>query len=382
MIQGTLSPLKLSSIVPVSDFPFRSAEFADLVQRSDATAFQHPFWLDALHRIWSPARGAETVTVAGRAEDGRLCFVLPLLLRRRSGIALLETTDLGVSDYAAPLADQAWFRSLGHGDALAKAVAQVLPHHDLLRIRPVRPEHVPLWSAFLGGDVRALDFGAHAVSVHGSVESWRKLALSDSFARILARKHKRFFKAPTARLHVLQDPARIAEAMRQMAKWRVGRFEGDVIQDPAALAFYTAVAVEGAGSGFARTYALEAEGEVIGLTFAIGAAGRLNYLLIGCDYARFGRHSPGLLLYEGMIADWIAQGGDVFDFTIGDEAFKTDFGTTRTPMAEITRAASWRGSFALTAFRLRERWRARRQDGSGNTRPTGQEKEARDGNAP
>jgi CelD/BcsL family acetyltransferase involved in cellulose biosynthesis len=381
MINGTSTLLKLSSIMPVSDFDFRSAEFADLVGRSDATAFQHPYWLSALHRIWAPARGAEPVTVVGRGDDGSLRFVLPLLFRRHSGIALIETTDLGVSDYAAPLADRAWLGRL-HGDgALAKAVARVLPHHDLLRIRPVRPEHLRLWTAFLGGEVRTLDFGAHAVGVQGSIESWRELALSDSFARMLARKHKRFFRAPTARFYVLHEPGRIAEAIQLMARWRTGRFDGDIIQNPAALAFYTAVAVEGASAGFAQTYALEADGEVVGLTFAIGAGGRLNYLLIGCDYARFGRHSPGLLLYEGMIADWIAKGGEVFDFTIGDEAFKTDFGTARTAMSEITRAASWRGAIALAAFRLRERWRARRQNDPGNTTPASREKEPRHADA-
>jgi CelD/BcsL family acetyltransferase involved in cellulose biosynthesis len=133
------------------------------------------------------------------------------------------------------------------------------------------------------------------------------------------------------------------------------------VQHPAALDLYRSVAVEGARSGFARTYSLETDGEVVGITFAITAAGRLNYLLIGCDYARFGRHSPGLLLYDGMIADWINEGGDVFDFTIGDEPFKTDFGTHRTPMSGLTRAATWRGSLALSALDLRETWRARRQ---------------------
>jgi CelD/BcsL family acetyltransferase involved in cellulose biosynthesis len=361
MVKEKLKRLKLMNISAESNFDFGSAEFADLFTRADATAFQHPLWLDALHRIWAPAREAEPVTIVGRHDSGALRFVLPLLRRSLSGVVMLETTDLGVSDYAAPVVDRYWLGTLGDDGALANAVMAALPHHDMLRIRPVRPEHFPVWKAFLGGKARMLDFGAHAVTVRGPMDDWRERSLTDSFARILARKRKRFFKTPGARLEVLHDPERIADAIEQMAKWRVGRFAGDVIQHPAALALYRAVAVEGARSGFARTYALETDGEVIGLTFAITAAGRLNYLLIGCDYARFGRHSPGLLLYDGMIADWINQGGEVFDFTIGDEPFKTDFGTHRTQMSDLTRAATWRGSLALSALSLRERWRARRQ---------------------
>ena len=353
----------------MSDFYFGSSAFADLFGRSDATAFQHPLWLGALHRIWAPARGADPVTVVGRSGDGALCFVLPLLLRRVSGVALLETADLGVSDYAAPVADARWWSAREKDGALARAVARALPGHDVLRIKPVRPEHLPLWTAFLDGDVRPLTFGAHALRVRGQMGDWRAVCLQDSFARRLARKHKRFFKAPGARLRVLREPCEIADAIERMARWRAGRFAGDVIEESAALAFYRAVAVDGARTGFAQTYALEVGGEIIGLSFGIAADGRLNYLLIGCDYARFGSHSPGLLLYEGMIDDWIAQGGEVFDFTIGDEPFKTDFGTHRTSMAEITRAASWRGSLALAAFRLRERWRGPGQD---NPVPAGQ----------
>lgn len=350
------------AVAVTSGFDFSSVEFAALHNCSDATAFQHPLWLDALHRIWAPARGATPVTVVGRHEDDRLCFVLPLLLRRVSGALLLESADLGVSDYAAPVVDRAWWDTGPNLAKLRQAVALALPAHDVRRIKPVRPEHVPLWTAFLGGEIRPLPFGAHATAMEGSLEAWHSVALTEGFAVMLERKRKRFFKLPEARLVVLNQPTATADAIERIALWRAGRFEGDIIQNPGALAFYSKVATEGAMSGFARTYALEADGDVVGLAFAIAAAGRMNYLLIGCDYARFGRHSPGLLLYNGMIGDWIKQGGTVFDFTIGDEPFKARFGTHRTPMVEITQGMNWRGSVALAALRLRDRLRAMRAE--------------------
>jgi len=35
------------------------------------------------------------------------------------------------------------------------------------------------------------------------------------------------------------------------------------------------------------------------------------------------------------MAAWAAEGGTMFDFTIGDEAFKAGFGCTRTSMYEF-----------------------------------------------
>jgi hypothetical protein len=40
-------------------FDFVGAEYGRLFERSDATAFQHPLWLDGLYRNLAPPLGAE-----------------------------------------------------------------------------------------------------------------------------------------------------------------------------------------------------------------------------------------------------------------------------------------------------------------------------------
>lgn len=285
--------------------------------------------------------------------------MLPLIRRRLSRVTLLESADLGVSDYAAPIVDDQWWETINDRDAVKELIARQLPPYDVLRLKPVRPEHLSLWRAFLPGESRSLGFSAHATLVAGPMEAWRERALTASFARMLARKRKRFFRSPGAQLSILKKPGAISEALNCIAQLRAGRFVEDIIQNPAALAFYRSVALNGMSAGFARTYALHIGEEVVGYAFAVTDAGRLNYLLIGCNYVEHGRHSPGLLLYDGMISDWMEQGGDVFDFTIGDEPFKADFGTLPTLMSEITHAVGLRGALAITAFRVRERWRAR-----------------------
>lgn len=354
--RGETIPLRVA-IEPT--FDFTSAEYSRLFDRSGATAFQHPVWLQAFFRDWAPKRGAQPIIVTGRCPSAGLCFVLPLILRQISKVSLLESADLGVSDYAAPVVDSRWWETYKGRDKLAEQIAHQLPPYDILRIKPVRPEHLALWRTFLPGESRGLGFNAHATPVAGPMESWREGAFTGSFARMLTRKRTRFFRSADAKLVVLEEPAAIGQALTKMAQWRSGRFPEDIIQDPAALNFYRSVAVTGAAAKSTRTYALKVSDEAVGYAFAIAAGGRLNYLLIGCNYAEHGRHSPGLLIYDGMIADWIEQGGSVFDFTIGDEPFKADFGTSPTPMFEIYCAVGWRGALATLAFRLRERWRAR-----------------------
>ncbi|MBT1156061.1 GNAT family N-acetyltransferase [Aminobacter anthyllidis] len=335
------------------DFDFQSSEYARLYAVSDATAFQHPLWLTAFYRL-AGHRGAEKIVVTGRhPTGGELLFVLPMIRRRHTGVVLLESCDLGVSDYAAPVVSA----NLPDNAPLAPAVRAVLPAFDILRLRPVRPEHVALWQLLLGGEARKLDFSAHATDLHDNFAIWRETALDGSFRRMLDRKKKRFLKQEGAQLRLLREPGEIRAGIAQLARLRAGRFDSDLIQGAEVEQFYADVAATGAATGFARTYVIAIAGETIGYAFGIAVAGRFNYLLIGCDYDAHGRHSPGLVLYDSMIEDWMANNGKVFDFTIGDEPFKHQFGTTATPMFLVGENATWRGRLGAAAFAAREQLR-------------------------
>jgi CelD/BcsL family acetyltransferase involved in cellulose biosynthesis len=360
---ATSAPHKLAddaagaSIAWEPDFNFGSGDFADLFAMSGASAFQHPIWLDAFYRHLAPIRGAEPVIVTGRAASGQLQVVLPMIRRRKSGVWLLEATDLGVSDYAAPVVRNGFMPT----EVTRAAIAAALPPHDIMRIRPVRAEHVAKWQSLLDLTARDVDFSAHATDLPASHATWRAQAVEPGFARYLDKKRKRFFKASDARLKLLAEPAEIAAAIGAIQSDRKGRFAGDPIQENFVRDFYAEVATTGSAAGLARTYALMLDGEAIGHVFGLTHGGRFYYLLIGCDYERHGRHSPGLILYDTMIEDWIATGGTVFDFTIGDEAFKADFGTVPTAMFELVQVPTWRGRLASAAFHARAELRRLRE---------------------
>lgn len=346
-------------------FDFLSQEYTRLYDASDATAFQHPIWLDTFYRRLAAHRGAEKLVVTGRdAMTGDLLLVLPLIRRRRSGIVLLESCDLCVSDYAAPVIAP----DLLDAGSLAGTIRAALPGFDIMRIRPVRPEHVQDWQSLLGGEAAKLGFSAHAAILQDDFTSWREIALEGSFRRMLDRKKKRFLKQDGAQARLLSNPQDVRTGIARLARLRAGRFDGDLIQDPQVETFYADIAVAGLTSGFARTYEIAIAGEAIGHAFGIAVAGRFNYLLIGCDYDTHGRHSPGLILYDSMIEDWIANNGKIYDFTIGDEPFKKQFGTAATPISMVSRNATWRGRLGAAAFAAREHWRKRRntKDGTKN----------------
>lgn len=329
-------------------FDFAGAEYRALFEASDSGAFQHPLWLTAFYRDLAPHYRAKPVVITGRdVASGELVFVLPLLERRRTAIVMLEAANLGVGDYSQPIVRKGWQAPAG----FANDIARVMPKHDILNIRPVRPEALDQWRQFVSAASHALHYSAHAVAVAPPFATWRAKALDPSFGKYLDRKKKRFLKSGSVSLTWLSDPQEIASAIGSIAAMRRGRFADDILQNGFARDFYSRVAASSGESGFGRVYRLTLDGKPVAIAFGLVLRGRFYYLLIGADYQEFGKHSPGLVLYDLMIEDWIAEGGEIFDFTIGDENFKADFGATPVPVHALVNARSMAGKLALAAFR-------------------------------
>lgn len=343
------------------DFDFNGDEYRALFARAGATAFQHPLWLTNFYGRLVPARGGEAAVLTGRDATGALVFVLPMVLRSINRLRVLEAADLGVSDYCAPVVCPDWLAGLDLEAGDLAALADHLPQHAILRIGKIRPEHLDLWRLFFPHQPARSPFSAHETQLGPDYAAWRAQALTKPFTKYLDRRKRRFFKAGDARLELVSQPNEIAEAVSEIARLRAGRFEGDPIQEDFVREFYTAVAVEGAPEGFAQIWRLTLDGEAIGHVFGTACAGRFCYLLIGCDYERHGRHSPGLILYDTIIEQWIAEGGDVFDFTIGDEAFKADFGTAAIAIHHIQHATGAIGRLGLAALGIRDRFASLRK---------------------
>lgn len=329
------------------DFDFRSAHYLRLFQNSHASAFQHPLWLDAFYRLVVPAYGAQKVVLTAREEEtGLLRLVIPLVRREANGMTVLETADLGVSDLALPVAA----RDFEASDSLREAIAAALPDHDLIRIRPLLAETLGAWQALLDGDVHTMDFFGSSTALSGPFPEWRSGAIGQAFRKEADPEGARRLKCGASHLKLLDDSADIANAIAAIRESRRGRFEADRLQEKPIYDFYTTLAVAGSGAGFSRTYAVIENDQAIGHVFAISWKDRTHYLLIGCDFDRQGRHTTGLLLHDAMVEDFSREDGSVFNFTIGDEAFR---GPRTAPADEqfiLTRATTWRGRLARASL--------------------------------
>lgn len=331
-------------------FDFAGAEYGSLQQCTLATAFQAPGWVDALHRDVAPVFGAEQVTVTVREQTGgRLVLVLPLVRYRRHGVTHLEFADFGLCDYLGPVYDPADAPLLLADATLPQRLDAALPRHDVLVITKLTAD--PLLERFFPRARRArMRLSAYPAPLGADWATWRAATLNKGLRSELGMKRRRLGRTGTPEFALLRDRDAITKAFDALRRFRSERFKvlgaPDVLDHEAVFAFYRRMAIEGARDGSARTHVLSLSGEPIAVMFGLAQRGTYSMLLLAFD-ARHGRLSPGLLAVEDSIRDAIEAGDSIYDFTIGDHPYKTQFGGEAVPLHEWYQARTLRGHAAV-----------------------------------
>jgi CelD/BcsL family acetyltransferase involved in cellulose biosynthesis len=343
------------SFETVSDFDFASAEYARLFERADASAFQHPIWLDrAFARLVDRTKQTPAILIGRSGREGRLALAVPMIRRKLGPFSVLDAADFDVGDYNALVVD----RQLARDDETAQQIARCLGKFSIVRVRKVRDQSLGLCLAD-PPQVSPMDFMAHEVELGVPLDGWQSRLLKCNVARYLKSKRKRLAAKGTITFEALSRPDRIRAAFEEMRAFRQERWAEDLLADPRYLDFYVDVAIAGEDTGFSRTYVLSVNGRTAAVLFGVCHRGRFCFLLLGFENQMFRNHSAGLLALENAIEDCIRRGDDVFDLTIGDEAYKRDFATRSVPMSVF-----WFGRKPLTrlapaALSLARRVRAR-----------------------
>jgi CelD/BcsL family acetyltransferase involved in cellulose biosynthesis len=336
-------------------FDFLSHEYVELFDGSDATAFQHPLWLDGIYRKLAPAAAAKPLVVVVRYRaTGVLAAVLPLLRMRRGPMRTIEFADLRVSDYLAPVCTAKTFADLLQDEDACLKLRQLVKPFDLLRIPKLLDARMPIES-LLGAPHRAfMDTNAYATVLISPFEQWQTNALGRSYQKELAKKWRQIQKKGALTFSCCDDTTSTLEAMEVMKKFRGPRFEaqgdGDLLQRPAYFDFYSDVALRGLGS-FVRLYTMKMDGDVIATVLGLRHRDSLLVVMTAFDIAGYKSQSIGALMFERVARDCIERGDQVLDFTIGDEPYKKQFGAQPTPMSSVTQAGSAAGSVGLFALK-------------------------------
>lgn len=358
------SPLFLCSIV--SEFDFSSDEYQALYAVSDATVFQQPSWLEKLQtHACSTALGKVQTLLIREQDTQQLILALPLLLRRKGPLRLLEFLNMGFVDYAASIYNTAFLDELiRQSGALSAEIDSILPSHDLLWIKHIHATDQILLHLFPKAHQLNANFDSHRTELTGSFEDWRKKTMSKKRRGNLRRARQKLLEEGSLRSQLVSNPDEIMRAFSSLRAFRHLRFSEnrrtEHMQNQSVFEFYLHLAQQGARDGSTRTYQLLLDDVCIAVAFGLCHEEEYIYLLPGADFKRYGRHSPGVILLEDMICDLMKDGFGGFDFSIGDEAYKMQFGTYPVAIQTLARPQTLTGHGVLRSIKFLKNYQQKR----------------------
>lgn len=298
--------------------------------------FQRPTWIEAWSAAHAAAPPRTALLTVSRGRDGPVVLALPLMRQQRGVTTCWTTLDDGVSDYNAPLFSPDFQPTRADLVAIRTAIVERLPDGDvfLLEKMPERigPHRNPLFG--LPG-LQPSRFRRHPLPLTGGAAAVR--ARFHGFSG-LARKRRKLSRRGRLEFAVLSD-AEAVDGLERLMGWRDRRYDARATTTD----LYRRLLAD---TDMARVGLLTLDGVAIGGCFGIVDGDAFRLLVVAFDAAH-GAWSPGRLAIDDMICWAIGAGLAEFDFTIGDEAFKFDFGVEVEPLWEVRAPLRWRGALSL-----------------------------------
>jgi CelD/BcsL family acetyltransferase involved in cellulose biosynthesis len=334
-----------------------AASYGDVAERwralresGSSLAFQSETWLSNWYDNLSGNADIEALPIT--IVDRRLGDVLALpLVRRRIGkLAYIEFADGGLTDYNAPIIGSNGARIDPAG--LMKSLRAALPRADVLRFGKM-PDYVggvknPL--AHVAG-ARACRLNGNIIRAPGKWDEWH-WGLERTFRKELERSWRVFERrgGTFRRVVDLDDARRVFAELKRLQRARIGELGYEyTLDEPRNDAFYDNVVETGIASGDVILTTLEADGEMVGGLLSIAKGDHYSMTRLAAAGGDWKNVSPGRLVIERTMKHLHGEGFRLFDFTIGEYAYKRRLGVESVPLFDLDIGLSWRG-LPIVAF--------------------------------
>lgn len=323
------------------------------VEHCACYAFQSFEWQSAFLATIGAAEAVSPVLAHLADREGKTLLLLPLGIYRQGMLRVLSFLGGLVIDYGAPVVapDFAERVTAAEMERLLAAIVKQSPPVDLVWLHRM-PETIegvrnPLAS------LRRVQHAenAYALRLPDPPGELRTSANNRRKRRLLAKLGAVEFRSPPAGTPAADAIMPVLRAQKSR-RWRETCCR-DLFAEPAYVEFYRRLSCQGWRDGEVHLSALYVGDDIAAAHWGLVFRGRFYFLLIGRDSGALGRHSPGRLLIEDLVALCVGRGDvRIFDLTAGDEDYKREWSDHLLPLYEYLAPTSLKGAAFLARRKL------------------------------
>ncbi len=345
-------------------------EWRAFEQHADCTVFQTFDWLSTWQRHIGRLEGVRPAIVVGKDDCGQTQFIFPLAVDSGRFVRELVWLGMDLCDYNAPLlaqsfaacVPQAQFRDLWRR-VLTDLQAHPRLHYDLVRLEKMPTNVGSQPNPMLALALVPNPSGAYATRLSGSWDAFYAAKRSSSTRSRDRGKRKKLAELGELTLVHADNPeaahsnldALIAQKSRSFA--RTGT--PNLFERPGHGDFYRALATDARLRSLVHLSRFDCGQRPAAVNMGLIFRDRYYHLQASHDDGEFSRFGPGAAHLQELLRYAIERGLKVFDFTIGDEAYKRDWCEQTQPLFDYMSAATLRGSCVLPFLHAKNRLKRR-----------------------
>ena len=322
--------------------------------RADSTVFQSFDWLCEWHNHIDPHANARPVIVVGSDHDGQVLIILPLAIE--SGRFMRRLTWLGsdLCDYNAPLLAPDFnqrvtverFRQLWR-EIVVSIGAQPQFSFDMVDMDGM-PEAVGgQRNPMLALPVLPRTYGAHATSLGGDWDAFYASRRSSVRRSAERRQYRRLADRGEVRFVEVRDRSDIESTMAVLIEQKRASYERmgveDLFERSGYRDFYRAVALNANLREVVHLSRLDVGATHAAVGLGLQYKDRFYVVMTSYQNGELARYGPGRAHLRHMLRHAIERKMKTFDFTIGDEAYKSDWCDRETRLFVYREAVTARG---------------------------------------
>lgn len=342
-----------------SDFDVLAAVWPLLEATGDGTVFQS--W--QAFRTWTrhvapTCTGTWFVAIVSDVWRGVPVFILPLLKRKVGNMTVIEAADLGISDFNGPVLDRNFTPSHAEMTQIWAELRKQMTGADLIRLSklPASIGTHPNPLLLLSG-VHPMSLANYKARLKSAGHPWTRADLRDAVRTGLEARHRKLGKRGLMRFHTAVTAPDIDRYFAAMIEQRSVRCRSlgreNILDCPGITDFYRDLITPDDPLSLGCIQALLLDDEIIATGYSLVYAGTFHMILPTFKSERWRNYSPGLQLFAASM-EWAAERElSDYDFTIGNERFKTDLGAVHYPLYELLTALSPKGQTAVYDDKVR-----------------------------
>ncbi|WP_354063959.1 GNAT family N-acetyltransferase [Devosia sp. 2618] len=334
------------------DWPVGGAETA-----ARCHAFQTVTFLKTWQPTYGATYGAELCLVEVRDAAGKPVLMLPLMITRQRGSRVLGFTDLGVSDYNAPVlfpTDVVWTRQ--SANELWQSIITRLPAFDLAMFDKMPEKVGDLANPFFLLSDELNDESCHLTNLD---QPWAEVEKHVQGAKNLRNRFRALQRLGTCEVVVAETKEQRQFILESLLEQKQRRFEETNVpgfeRHPEKRDFFSLGTETFAEIGALHLSALVVNGEAIAAMWGFTQGRHYYGLFFTFEAGEWTKYSPGRVLHHQLLQLLAERGFACLDLGIGDEPWKLAACDVTIPLHQFTAAYTLRGRMTLRLMQLHER---------------------------